>query len=64
MANLSQLSVHGYINVILALNSTTKYSSEPYEDITVQFAKDEGIGQVDVAIVCDTTSSMGDLFII
>ena len=38
--------------------SSTQYSAERYEERTIEFAKESGIGQVDVAIVCDTTSSM------
>ncbi|XP_062514122.1 uncharacterized protein LOC134189767 [Corticium candelabrum] len=39
--------------------SATNYKPADYADDKIQFAKNEGIGQVDIAIVCDTTSSMG-----
>ncbi|XP_062514434.1 uncharacterized protein LOC134190038 isoform X2 [Corticium candelabrum] len=38
--------------------STTNFKPANYADEKIQFAKNEGIGQVDIAIVCDTTSSM------
>eukprot|EP00118_Oscarella_pearsei_P004641 m.20144 g.20144 ORF g.20144 m.20144 type:complete len:1195 (+) comp27979_c0_seq4:16-3600(+) len=36
----------------------THYTNHPYNREVVAFAQSEGVGQVDVAIVCDTTSSM------
>ncbi|XP_065843784.1 uncharacterized protein [Oscarella lobularis] len=37
---------------------TASYSPSEYTDEEVRFASNEGIGEVDLAIVCDTTSSM------
>ena len=41
--------------------SSTQYTAEKYGEGIVHFAKESGIGQVDIAIVCDTTSSMGKI---
>ena len=41
--------------------SATCYSPSEYSEEEVSFASNEGIGEVDLAIVCDTTSSMSEL---
>ncbi|XP_062523181.1 uncharacterized protein LOC134197846 isoform X3 [Corticium candelabrum] len=39
--------------------SATNYQPANYPNEQITFARKEGIGQVDIAIVCDTTGSMG-----
>ncbi|XP_062514104.1 uncharacterized protein LOC134189751 isoform X2 [Corticium candelabrum] len=65
--SIGEESVHGSPYVIpLAQSapppppiiSTTIYEPADYPDEQICFAKKEGIGQVDIAIVCDTTASM------
>ena len=47
--------------MMFCICSSTQYSADKYDETTIQFAKESGIGQVDIAIVCDTTSSMGKI---
>jgi ankyrin repeat protein/Mg-chelatase subunit ChlD len=54
-----RIQLAGYSAPPPTIISSTQYSQEKYEESTIQFAMESGIGQVDIAIVCDTTSSMG-----
>ena len=44
---------------VVILRRKVEYSPATYEDEEKKFALDEGVGEVDLAIIIDTTSSMG-----